>query len=106
MLVAGFDQQPAFLLARTSRALPRADQREATAQLRAMEHHVDFAAGKLLARRDAVSRLVRARVPHHYRSGSVLPFPYYALELGIFQLMILGAYRRTSLFGVHGRTFR
>src|ERR1700730_16148224 len=93
MLVATFNEQPAFLLVGTSRALSCPDQREATAQLRAMEHHVDFAAGKLLARRDAVSRLVSARGPHHYRSGSVLPFRYYALELGIFERMILGAVR-------------
>src|SRR5260370_34612624 len=74
MIVAVFNEQPAFLLAGTSRALSCPDQREATAQLRAMEPHVDFAAGKLLARRDAVSWIVRAPFPHHYRSGSAFAF--------------------------------
>src|SRR5260370_23616160 len=57
MIVAVFNEQPAFLLTGTSRALSCPDQREATAQLCAVERHVDFAAGKLLARRDAVLRL-------------------------------------------------
>src|SRR5258708_24232773 len=92
MIVAVFNEQPAFLLTGTSRALSCPDQREATAQLCAVERHVDFAAGKLLARRDAVLRLVSARVPHHHPSRSIFPLRDHPPALRIFQRMILRAY--------------
>ena len=52
------DEQPAFLLARIDRTFSCPDQREAAAQLYALEHHVDFALIELLVWRTAVSRLV------------------------------------------------
>src|SRR5258708_22134892 len=68
MIVAVFNEQPAFLLTGTSRALSCPDQREATAQLCAVQRHVDFAAGKLLARPPAALPLPNCPAPPPYPS--------------------------------------
>jgi hypothetical protein len=59
-LIAVLDEQPALPIARTSQPPSGLDQGKASAQLFALEHHVDFASGKLLVRRDVAFRLVCA----------------------------------------------
>jgi len=50
VLIAVLDEQPALPMAEISRARYGPDQNETTAQLLAVEHHVNFAAGKLRIR--------------------------------------------------------
>src|SRR5258708_14806663 len=92
MLVAVLDEQPALLLAGMIRTFSCLDQREAPAQLLALEHHVDLAASELLVRWEAILRLVCSRVPYHHRSSAVLAGGDHTLELGLFW----GVVRRPS----------
>src|ERR1700704_137305 len=103
MLVAVLDEQPALLLARMIRTFSCLDQREAPAQLLALEHHVDLAASELLVRWEAILRLVCSRVPYHHSSCAVLAGGNHTLELGIFEGMVLRTYGQTLLGRVHRR---
>src|SRR5258706_11153286 len=97
MLVAVLDEQPALLLARMIRTFSCLDQREAPAQLLALEHHVDLAASELLVRWEAILRLVCSRVPYHHSSCAVLAGGNHTLELGIFEGVVLPTYGPTPL---------
>src|SRR5258708_12429098 len=103
MLVAVLDEQPALLLAGMIRTFSCLDQREAPAQLLALEHHVDLAASELLVRWEAILRLVCSRVPSHHSSCAVLAGGNHTLELGIFEGMVLRTYGQTLLGRVHRR---
>src|SRR5258708_35142036 len=97
MLVAVLDEQPALLLAGMIRTFSCLDQREAPAQLLALEHHVDLATSELLVRWEAILRLVCSRVPYHHSSCAVFaggePHP----QLGIIQGMGLPSVRPNAL---------
>src|SRR6266550_9488935 len=79
VLVAVLDEQPPFPVAGNSRAPGGLDQGEASAQLLALEDHVDFALLKLLVRRAVALRLVQPFVPNYHRSRAVLAFRNHAL---------------------------
>jgi hypothetical protein len=86
-------------LAGISRALSCPELRETTAQFRAVENHVDFAPSKLRVRWDAVLRVVCPCIRDHHRPGVVLAVGNHALEVGVFERMVLRARAfRRSLF--------
>ena len=89
---------------RSKRTAESCPDRETTAQLGTVEHHVDFAPSKL-RRWDAVLRVVCACIPDHHRPGAALAVGDHALEVGVFEWMLLGAYGQMFLGRVHGRTF-
>src|SRR5258707_4491871 len=97
MLVAVLDEQPALLLARMIRTFSCLDQREAPAQLLALEHHVDLAASELLVRWEAILRLVCSRVPYHHSFCAVLAGGDHTPPPGIFYGEVLRSYRQNAL---------
>src|SRR5438445_3990852 len=106
VLVAVLDDQPALPLARLSQPPSGLDQGKTSAQLLALEHHVDFTLGKLLVRRDVRFRLVCALVPDHHRSRAILPFRNHTFEVGIFERMVLCPDSQPLICRIHGRPFR
>src|SRR6266478_661433 len=106
VFIAVLDEQPALPIARPSQPPSGLDHGKASAQLFALERHVDFASGKLLVRRDVRFRLVCALVPDHHRSRAIQTFRNHTLEVGIFQRMVLCPDSQPLICRVHGRPFR
>jgi hypothetical protein len=90
---------------RSKRTAESCPDRETTAQLGTVEQHVDFAPSKLRVRWDAVLRVECACIPDHHRPGTALAVGDHALEVGVFESMVLGAYGQMFPGRVHGRTF-
>jgi hypothetical protein len=105
VLVAVFDEQPLFAVAGNPRAPAGLDQGEASAQLPALEDHVDFTLLKLLVGRDAALRLVCTFIPDHHRSRAILALGNHPLEIGVLDRMVLRPYGEPLVRRTHGRPF-
>jgi len=84
----------------------RAHQREAPAQLLALEHEIELPRFEARFGRDAVDAAIHADVPHDHRAGAVVAGGDHALEVGVLEGMVLGPHREALLLRIQGGALR
>jgi hypothetical protein len=92
VLVAILDQQPVIFSAGVHRSPFDFDQGEPAAQFLTPQYNMDLAVNQLLLRQLIFQWLILSEIPDHHRTGSVLAGRNHALELCIFERMVLGPY--------------
>src|SRR5271156_2712123 len=106
--VALLDQQPILFVLRVAIATAaRMHERERAVELEAVQVDIDFA---LADRVGGVSRriddLINAAIPHDAGAGAVISRWNDALEVAVFQRMVLDGDGKMLVGGIHRRAFR
>ena len=104
VLVLLLDQQPVLLALLAAGVRTQPHQSEAAIQALAVNDKLQLAFPKALVR--VFNRLPGALIPEHHGAAAVLAFGNRAFECAVFDRMILGAYGKPLVAGIHAGAAR